>query len=144
MIFDFSHFFLFSLFLYLRQETPIIDVCSLLKCHRQVQFFGFPAIPPLSTPFLSPNFLTLNLFGVCVSGGYGCGGVFGGVKGPFTPSQWMELEHQALIYKYITANVPIPSNLLIPIRKALDSAGLYGFSGGPLGPTSCKFFCSFS
>ncbi|XP_057502810.1 growth-regulating factor 6-like [Actinidia eriantha] len=68
-------------------------------------------------------------------GGYGCGGG-GGVKGPFTPSQWMELEHQALIYKYITANVPIPSNLLIPIRKALDSAGLYGFSGGPLGPTS--------
>ncbi|GFY96027.1 growth-regulating factor 2 [Actinidia rufa] len=72
------------------------------------------------------------------TGGYGCGGggVFGGVKGPFTPSQWMELEHQALIYKYMAANVPIPSNLLIPIRKALDSAGLYGFSGGPLGPTS--------
>ncbi|GFS44128.1 hypothetical protein Acr_00g0088660 [Actinidia rufa] len=72
--------------------------------------------------------------GNTASGGYGYGG--GGVKGPFTPSQWMELEHQALIYKYITANVPIPSNLLIPIRKALDSAGLYGFSGGPLGPTS--------
>ncbi|CAL8996177.1 unnamed protein product [Prunus brigantina] len=45
-----------------------------------------------------------------------------GARGPFTPSQWMELEHQALIYKYITANVPIPSNLLIPIKKALDSA----------------------
>ncbi|KAK9903621.1 hypothetical protein M0R45_001129 [Rubus argutus] len=48
-----------------------------------------------------------------------------GARGPFTPSQWMELEHQALIYKYITANVPIPSNLLIPIKKALDSAGLF-------------------
>ncbi|XP_062018529.1 growth-regulating factor 6-like [Rosa rugosa] len=48
-----------------------------------------------------------------------------GGRGPFTPSQWMELEHQALIYKYITANVPIPSNLLIPIKKALDSAGLF-------------------
>ncbi|KAA8518785.1 hypothetical protein F0562_016441 [Nyssa sinensis] len=29
-------------------------------------------------------------------------GVLAGVRGPFTPSQWMELEHQALIYKYIT------------------------------------------
>ncbi|XP_050364054.1 growth-regulating factor 6-like [Argentina anserina] len=48
-----------------------------------------------------------------------------GGRGPFTPSQWMELEHQALIYKYITANVPIPSNLLIPIKKALDSSGLF-------------------
>ncbi|KAF2309609.1 hypothetical protein GH714_004251 [Hevea brasiliensis] len=41
-------------------------------------------------------------------------GVLTEARGPFTPSQWMELEHQALIYKYITANVPIPSNLLIP------------------------------
>ncbi|GFY85973.1 growth-regulating factor 2 [Actinidia rufa] len=72
--------------------------------------------------------------------GYGYGGlnassmhgVLSGVRSPFTPSQWMELEHQALIYKYITANVPVPSNLLIPIRKALDSTGLSGFSVGPL------------
>ncbi|MFS8000363.1 putative transcription factor interactor and regulator C3H-WRC/GRF family [Helianthus anomalus] len=34
----------------------------------------------------------------------------------------MELEHQALIYKHITINAPIPSNLLIPIRKALETA----------------------
>ncbi|KAF5822593.1 putative transcription factor interactor and regulator C3H-WRC/GRF family [Helianthus annuus] len=33
----------------------------------------------------------------------------------------MELEHQALIYKYITVNAPIPSNLLIPKRKALET-----------------------
>ncbi|KAJ0695012.1 putative transcription factor interactor and regulator C3H-WRC/GRF family [Helianthus annuus] len=45
-----------------------------------------------------------------------------GVAGQFTPSQWMELEHQALIYKYITANATVPSNLLIPIRKALETA----------------------
>ena len=61
------------------------------------------------------------------------------VSGPFTPSQWMELEQQALIYKYITAKVPVPSNLLIPIRKALDSAGFSGFSGGHIVPTTCKF-----
>ncbi|KAF3685974.1 hypothetical protein FXO37_00081 [Capsicum annuum] len=50
-------------------------------------------------------------------------------KGLFTPSQWMELEHQALIYKYITANVPIPPYLLNPIRKALESAGFSTFTG---------------
>ncbi|KAL7085343.1 hypothetical protein ACP275_14G276900 [Erythranthe tilingii] len=57
------------------------------------------------------------------------GGVLSGVRGPFTPSQWMELEHQALIYKYITANVPIPSYLLNPITKAFESAGFSPFSG---------------
>ncbi|KAK9166043.1 hypothetical protein Scep_001234 [Stephania cephalantha] len=58
-----------------------------------------------------------------------------GVRGPFTPSQWMELEHQALIYKYINANVPIPSNLLIPIRKALNPSGFTAF-GGSLRPNA--------
>ncbi|PIA34651.1 hypothetical protein AQUCO_03700140v1 [Aquilegia coerulea] len=56
-------------------------------------------------------------------------GALTGARGPFTPSQWMELEHQALIYKYINANVPIPSNLLIPIRKALHPSGFPGFYG---------------
>ncbi|KAF3447472.1 hypothetical protein FNV43_RR12658 [Rhamnella rubrinervis] len=63
-------------------------------------------------------------------------GAITGARGLFTPSQWMELEHQALIYKYITANVPIPSNLLIPIRKALESAGFSSFSGGFLRPNN--------
>ncbi|KAK1433162.1 hypothetical protein QVD17_10068 [Tagetes erecta] len=60
--------------------------------------------------------------------GYGYGGLQGGMhmpvsryKGPFTPSQWMELEHQALIYKHFVANVPVPSNLLNPLRKSLNS-----------------------
>ncbi|XP_019156789.1 PREDICTED: growth-regulating factor 1-like isoform X2 [Ipomoea nil] len=64
--------------------------------------------------------------------GYGIDGnmhgvMMSGVKGPFTPSQWMELEHQALIYKYITANVPIPPYLLNPIKKAIESAALSTF-----------------
>ncbi|XVE95064.1 hypothetical protein REPUB_Repub02eG0064300 [Reevesia pubescens] len=63
-------------------------------------------------------------------------GVLSGARGPFTPSQWMELEHQALIYKYITSNVPIPSNLLIPIRKALDSVDFSSFSVGLLRPNT--------
>ncbi|KAH9610985.1 hypothetical protein KSS87_001006 [Heliosperma pusillum] len=57
-------------------------------------------------------------------------GSFTGIKGPFTPAQWIELEHQAMIYKYLTANVPVPSNLLIPIRKAIQSTGYPGFSIG--------------
>lgn len=61
--------------------------------------------------------------------GYGYGA---GAGGPFTPSQWMELEHQALIYKYITANAAIPSNLLIPIKKALESAAFSAYSGANL------------
>ncbi|CAN4122520.1 unnamed protein product [Withania somnifera] len=68
----------------------------------------------------------------CGSGALSAGnmhGLIAGVKGPFTPSQWMELEHQALIYKYITANVPIPPYLLNPIRKALESAGYSTFAG---------------
>ncbi|KAM3310985.1 hypothetical protein ACQJBY_031572 [Aegilops geniculata] len=43
------------------------------------------------------------------------------VRGPFTPSQWMELEHQALIYKYLAANIAVPHNLLVPIRRSVTS-----------------------
>ncbi|XP_068657354.1 growth-regulating factor 6-like [Aristolochia californica] len=61
-------------------------------------------------------------------------GVLSGVRGPFTPSQWIELEHQALIFKYLNANVPIPSNLLIPIRRSLNPSST--FSAGSLRPNS--------
>ncbi|GMH16477.1 hypothetical protein Nepgr_018318 [Nepenthes gracilis] len=59
-----------------------------------------------------------------------------GVRGPFTPSQWLELEHQALIYKHIISNEAIPPNLLNPIIKALESAGFSSIAGGPLRPAS--------
>ncbi|KAL6843496.1 hypothetical protein ACP4OV_026558 [Aristida adscensionis] len=49
-------------------------------------------------------------------------GAMSRVRGPFTPSQWIELEHQALIYKYLAANSPIPHSLLIPIRRSLASS----------------------
>lgn len=55
-------------------------------------------------------------------------GPFVRLKGPFTPSQWMELERQVLIYKHIMANVPIPSNLLVPGSSPLNpyaSSGSY-------------------
>ncbi|KNA05431.1 hypothetical protein SOVF_190450 isoform A [Spinacia oleracea] len=63
-------------------------------------------------------------------------GSFTGIRGPFTPAQWIELEHQAMIYKYLTANVPVPHNLLIPIRKALCSSVFPGFSIGSYPPHS--------
>ncbi|XP_022773921.1 growth-regulating factor 1-like [Durio zibethinus] len=75
--------------------------------------------------------------------GYGSGGfnanIHGpltAVRGPFTPSQWIELEHQSLIYKYITFKVPVPSNLLIPLKKSLYPYGLSSSSAGSLPPNS--------
>ncbi|KAF8050774.1 hypothetical protein N665_1883s0004 [Sinapis alba] len=64
-------------------------------------------------------------------GGYGCGGMMSMQgKGPFTLTQWAELEQQALIYKYIKANVPVPSSLLISIQKS------FYYPYGSLPPTS--------
>jgi hypothetical protein len=40
---------------------------------------------------------------------------------PFTPVQYEELEQQALIYKYLVAGVPVPPDLVVPIRRGLDS-----------------------
>ncbi|PON40334.1 Growth-regulating factor [Parasponia andersonii] len=75
--------------------------------------------------------------------GYGSGSLnagrhvpFTGVRAPFTPSQWIELEHQALIYKYITSNVPVPSNLLLPLKKSLNPYVLTGSSAVSLPPNS--------
>ncbi|XP_057448741.1 growth-regulating factor 3-like [Lotus japonicus] len=52
---------------------------------------------------------------------------------PFTVSQWQELEHQALIFKYLKAGLSVPPDLLVPIRKSLQlmshphsSLGYYG------------------
>ncbi|XP_060193686.1 growth-regulating factor 1-like [Lycium barbarum] len=57
-------------------------------------------------------------------------GPFARFRGPFTPSQWMELEHQALIYKHLVANVPVPHQLLIPLKKSLNPYAFSGLSAG--------------
>ncbi|OIT32768.1 PREDICTED: growth-regulating factor 1-like [Nicotiana attenuata] len=41
---------------------------------------------------------------------------------PFTANQWQELEHQALIYKYMVSGMPVPPDLLYTIRRSLDSS----------------------
>ncbi|XP_043704308.1 growth-regulating factor 1-like isoform X2 [Telopea speciosissima] len=40
---------------------------------------------------------------------------------PFTTSQWQELEHQALIFKYMVSGVPIPPDLIFSLKRSLDS-----------------------
>ncbi|XP_028950621.2 growth-regulating factor 1 isoform X2 [Malus domestica] len=82
-----------------------------------------PILSPYPRNAGSPGYGSLNL---------SMHGPLTGARGPFTPSQWIELEHQALIYKYMTSNVPVPSNLLIPLKKPLYPYGL----SGPSNPTS--------
>ncbi|KAK4479037.1 hypothetical protein RD792_014548 [Penstemon davidsonii] len=41
---------------------------------------------------------------------------------PFTASQWQELEHQALVFKYMVSGMSIPPDLLFTIRRSLDSS----------------------
>ncbi|XP_012449608.1 growth-regulating factor 1 isoform X2 [Gossypium raimondii] len=106
-------------------SAPKSRALSVDKSSQNVTFPYFHLTSPASTRNTGYNnggFNGENMHGV----------LLGGDRGPFTPSQWMELEHQALIYKYITSNVPIPSNLLIPIRKALGSTDFSSFSGAPL------------
>ncbi|KAF3324848.1 growth-regulating factor 5-like isoform X2 [Carex littledalei] len=66
------------------------------------------------------------------------------MSGGFTASQWVELEHQALIFKYLMAGVPVPPDLLLPIRRSFDplqspfyhhsSLGYYAYYGKKLDP----------
>ncbi|TXG61640.1 hypothetical protein EZV62_013003 [Acer yangbiense] len=37
---------------------------------------------------------------------------------PFTASQWQELEHQALVFKYMVTGIPIPADLLFTIKRS--------------------------
>ncbi|KAG8382070.1 hypothetical protein BUALT_Bualt05G0038300 [Buddleja alternifolia] len=57
-----------------------------------------------------------------VSMGVGVGEVgYGGYRTPFTAVQWQELEQQAMIYKYLMAGLPIPPDLVMPIRQSLSA-----------------------
>lgn len=62
------------------------------------------------------------------------------VRGPFTPTQWLELERQALIYKHIVANVAIPPSLFIPFRTSLSTFGFSSLPVGSFGSSTCKAY----
>ncbi|KAG8481580.1 hypothetical protein CXB51_026534 [Gossypium anomalum] len=108
----------------LNSEVPFINIKDGDFLEISTQNSGFSYYQP------TPSSYTRNA-------GYGSGSLnasihrgFNGVRGPFTLSQWIELEHQALIYKYITSNVAVPSNLLNPLKKSLYP---YGFTSSPAG-----------
>ncbi|KAI0501454.1 hypothetical protein KFK09_016399 [Dendrobium nobile] len=63
----------------------------------------------------------------------------GAVRGPsgaFTLSQRMELKQQMLIYNYIWANVPIPTNLLSSLMRGLSPAWFSVCSTGSVRPNA--------
>ncbi|KZV26975.1 growth-regulating factor 4-like [Dorcoceras hygrometricum] len=72
---------------------------------------------------------------VRVGGGAELG--YGGYRPPFTAMQWQELEHQAMIYKYLVAGLPIPPDLVMPIRRSFESISASLFHHPSLG------YCSY-
>ncbi|XP_052209806.1 growth-regulating factor 3-like [Diospyros lotus] len=56
-----------------------------------------------------------------------------GFRPPFTAAQWRELEHQALVYKYLVEGVPVPAELLVPIRQSFESMSARFFPHSSLG-----------
>ncbi|XP_047971522.1 growth-regulating factor 4-like isoform X2 [Salvia hispanica] len=77
--------------------------------------------------------------GVGVGAGIGGGGElgYGGYRAPFTAVQWQELEHQAMIYKYLMAGLPVPPDLVMPIRRSFDAISARFFHHPSLG------YCSY-
>lgn len=71
-------------------------------------------------------------------GGGGVGEVVGGggcyYRPPFTAVQWQELEHQAMIYKYLMAGLPVPAELVVPIRRSFEALSSRLFHH-----TACRF-----
>ncbi|KAM3397288.1 growth-regulating factor 4 [Capsicum galapagoense] len=72
-------------------------------------------------------------------GGGGEGGMgYGyGYRPPFTAVQWQELEHQAMIYKYLVAGLPVPPDLVVPIRRSFEAISARFFHHPSLG------YCSY-
>nr|BAK04709.1 predicted protein [Hordeum vulgare subsp. vulgare] len=110
---------------------------------------GASPAPPSSCSFLGttgfPRAQMLSfsndVAGLGLSSGTSMQGFLARVRGPFTPTQWMELEHQALIYKHIAAKAPVPSSWLLPIRRSLNPwAGWAPFrsSGADVEPRRCR------
>lgn len=64
-----------------------------------------------------------------------------GFRSAFTAVQWQELEQQALIYKYMMAGLPVPPDLVVPIRRSLEALSATFFHH-PACKTSLLFFLS--
>ncbi|XP_057766623.1 growth-regulating factor 4-like isoform X2 [Salvia miltiorrhiza] len=63
---------------------------------------------------------------------------YGGYRAPpFTDVQWKELEQQAMIYKYMVAGLPVPPDLVTPIRHSFEGLYAHLFNHPALG------YCSY-
>ncbi|KAL7111903.1 hypothetical protein ACP275_05G118600 [Erythranthe tilingii] len=62
---------------------------------------------------------------------------YGGFTPPFTAMQWQELEQQAMIYKYLVAGMPVPPDLVMPIRRSLEVLSARFFNHPAMG------YCSY-
>lgn len=58
---------------------------------------------------------------------------------PFTEAQWQELETQALVYKYMVSGLQVPPELILSVRRSLDSNSS-SLSFGPFPPQHSKFY----
>lgn len=67
-----------------------------------------------------PSGLPLSIGRVETMNSAGMHAILAGTRSPFTPSQWQELEQQALIFKYMMAGVAVPPDLLIPLRRNIN------------------------
>ncbi|KAL3844425.1 hypothetical protein ACJIZ3_001828 [Penstemon smallii] len=72
--------------------------------------------------------------GVALGGGGEVG--YGFYRAPFTAVQWQELEHQAMIYKYLVAGMPVPPDLVMPIRRSFEALTARFFQHPSLGYSS--------
>ncbi|ANM62994.1 growth-regulating factor 6 [Arabidopsis thaliana] len=82
--------------------------------------FNFPIQIPIFN--LSFFFISLSL------------SLFMATRIPFTESQWEELENQALVFKYLAANMPVPPHLLFLIKRP------FLFSSSSSSSSSSSFF----
>ncbi|KAH6803402.1 growth-regulating factor 5 [Perilla frutescens var. frutescens] len=73
--------------------------------------------------------------------GMGMGGAelggYWGYRTPFTEVQRKELEQQAMIYKYLVAGLPVPPDLVTPIRHSFEGLPTHIFNHPALG------YCSY-
>lgn len=135
---DFCVFCLPLSMLYLAQGSCLGNTCiwMVVVVSSSIKYMCVLAVPCwLALPSLlliSLVYLAAGLSSVSLSSSMQ--GAMARVRGPFTPSQWIELEHQALIYKYLAANSPVPHSLLIPIRRSLTSP----YSPAYFGSSTCK------
>ncbi|MFS7974602.1 putative transcription factor interactor and regulator C3H-WRC/GRF family [Helianthus anomalus] len=61
----------------------------------------------------------------------------------FTASQWEELEQQALIYKYMVSGVPVPTDLILSVRRSLYNTSSSSSLSNQHTSSSCKYIHTY-